>query len=366
MVSLFPLRLTGIPKPTAMDVIDVLIVAVLIYQFLLMIRGRRAAHVLVGLCMLGAIYGVALWAKLEVLRTILTTLAPYTGIALIVMFQTELRRMLARLGRRPFLGVSQLERREVTQEILLALAHLSQRKIGALIVVERKIGLRTFVESGVTLDAMVSRDLLCAIFHPGGALHDGAVIIQGDRVGAAACFLPLSTNPLLITELGTRHRAALGITEESDCFSVVVSEETGKMSIAAFGLYQAIFMANAGAAYDNSKKIVEVELKQKGTDLHAATVICDTVGDPFKDTSSVALNPIIKFTTLFGLLAVELAVRLTATSGATLGHLLAAGFFAVSIVFVHRSFYKMRIRGGGAASVEEPVPATEKNPVRAH
>jgi diadenylate cyclase len=190
---------------------------------------------MVGLCILAAIYTVAIWAKFEVLRTILATLAPYTAIALIVMFQSELRRMLARLGRRPFLGVSQLERREVTQEILLAISHLAQKRIGALIVVERKIGLRTFVESGVSLDAAVSRDLLCSIFHPGGALHDGAVIIQGDRVASAACFLPLTTNPLLVTELGTRHRAALGITEESDCFSVIVSEESGRISIAGFG-----------------------------------------------------------------------------------------------------------------------------------
>jgi K(+)-stimulated pyrophosphate-energized sodium pump len=119
------------------------------------------------------------------------------------------------------------------------------------------------------------------------------------------------------------------------------------MSIAAFGLYQAIFMANAGAAWDNAKKIVEVELKEKGTDLHAATVVGDTVGDPFKDTSSVALNPIIKFTTLFGLLAVELAVKLTATSGPFFSHVLAALFFAVSFVFVYRSFYGMRITASG-------------------
>jgi len=118
-------------------------------------------------------------------------------------------------------------------------------------------------------------------------------------------------------------------------------------SIAIFGLYQAIFMANAGAAWDNAKKIVEVELKQKGTELHAATVIGDTVGDPFKDTSSVALNPVIKFTTLFGLLAVELAVRLTANAGGMLTHVLAAAFFAVSYVFVYRSFYGMRIRASG-------------------
>jgi K(+)-stimulated pyrophosphate-energized sodium pump len=116
------------------------------------------------------------------------------------------------------------------------------------------------------------------------------------------------------------------------------------ISIAIFGLYQAIFMANAGGAWDNAKKIVEVEMKQKGTPLHDATVIGDTVGDPFKDTSSVALNPVIKFTTLFGLLAVELAVKLTAQTGGTLTHVLAAAFFAVSFVFVYRSFYGMRIR----------------------
>src|SRR6202040_2913260 len=115
------------------------------------------------------------------------------------------------------------------------------------------------------------------------------------------------------------------------------------ISIALFGLYQAIFMANAGGAWDNAKKIVETELKQKGTPLHEATVVGDTVGDPFKDTSSVALNPVIKFTTLFGLLAVELAVELTAKNP-QLTHLLAAAFFVVSYIFVYRSFYSMRIK----------------------
>src|SRR5438045_3542732 len=115
------------------------------------------------------------------------------------------------------------------------------------------------------------------------------------------------------------------------------------ISIAVFGLYQAIFMANAGGAWDNAKKIVEVELKQKGTALHDATVVGDTVGDPFKDTSSVALNPVIKFTTLFGLLAVELAVKLTHDAGSMVSHVLAAAFFIVSMFFVWRSFYGMRI-----------------------
>jgi diadenylate cyclase len=234
VVQLLSFPFSELPKFTVTSAIDILVVAILIYQLLLIIRGRRAVHILLGIGILVLIYFVAIWAKLEVVRTILATLAPYTAIALIVMFQSELRRMLARLGRRPFLGVTQLERRELTQEVLLAIAHLAQKRIGALIVLERKLGLRTFVESGVNLDAAVSRDLLCSIFYPGGALHDGAVIIQGDRITAAACFLPLTTNPLLITELGTRHRAALGITEESDCMAVVVSEETGRISIAAF------------------------------------------------------------------------------------------------------------------------------------
>jgi len=133
------------------------------------------------------------------------------------------------------------------------------------------------------------------------------------------------------------------------------------ISIALFGLYQAIFMANAGGAWDNAKKIVEVDLKEKGTALHAATVVGDTVGDPFKDTSSVAMNPVIKFTTLFGLLAVELAVTLTAERGAGITNVLAALFFALSLVFVWRSFYAMRIRSGAPAPVAaavSPAPTT--------
>jgi diadenylate cyclase len=235
MGNLLASAFSTVPRPSPTDIVDILIVAILVYQFLLLIRGRRAVHILFGLGIVGVIYALATWAKLQVLHALLATLAPYTPIALIVMFQSELRRMLARLGRKPFLGISQLERRETTQEILLAITNLAQRRVGALIVVERKIGLRTFAESGVNLDAAISRDLLCSIFEPRGTLHDGAVIVQGDRITAAACFLPLTTNPQLMTELGTRHRAALGITEESDCLAVIVSEETGKISIAAYG-----------------------------------------------------------------------------------------------------------------------------------
>jgi diadenylate cyclase len=180
------------------------------------------------------VYGVAVWAGLEALRSLLSYIVPYTAIAVIILFQSEIRRTLARIGRKRWLGRG-FKRPESIDEILLALSRLSQNKAGALIVLERDIGLRTFVESGVRLDAEISADLLLSIFHPGGALHDGAVIIQKDRIGAAACFLPLTTNPTVPVNLGTRHRAAIGITEESDCLSLVVSEETGDMSIAAFG-----------------------------------------------------------------------------------------------------------------------------------
>jgi len=235
MVRLPELPLSNVPALTVTDTVDIIIVAVLIYQFIIIVRGRRAAHIVTGLLILAGIYFAAVWLRLELLRTILATLAPYTGFALIVMFQSEIRRMLARLGRRPFVGITQLERREVAEGIVLALSHLSAEKIGCLIVVERTIGLRTFVESGIGLDARISRDLICSIFQPLGALHDGAIIVQGDRVAAAACFLPLTTNPQLAPNLGTRHRAAIGVTEEADCIALLVSEETGRMSMAMYG-----------------------------------------------------------------------------------------------------------------------------------
>jgi diadenylate cyclase len=226
----------AIPKVTVWAVVDIIAVAFLIYNFFSMVRGRRAAHVLTGLGVLVVAYAVAVALNLDLLRSILAVLAPYTAIALIVMFQAEIRRLLARIGRIRWLGLGgQLERREVMDEIILAVRQLIEDHSGALIVIERDIGLRTFIESGVALDAKVSRDLLCAVFQRRGALHDGAVIIQGDRVAAAACFLPLTTNPVMLHSLGTRHRAAIGITEDSDALAVVVSEDTGQISVAARG-----------------------------------------------------------------------------------------------------------------------------------
>ncbi len=230
------LLVSPLPKLTPAAVVDVLVVAFLIYQLILVVRGTRAAQVLAGIGVLLLVYLASIWLGLELVRSILATLVPYTAIALIVLFQSEIRRTLARIGRRRWLGFgSRLQRRESTDEILWALGRLSERKVGALIVLERDMGLRTFIESGQFLDAVLTRDLLLSIFQPASPLHDGAVIIQGDRIAAAACFLPLSTNPQAVGALGTRHRAAIGITEESDALALVVSEETGRISVAAFG-----------------------------------------------------------------------------------------------------------------------------------
>jgi diadenylate cyclase len=221
---------------TLTDVVDILVVAFLVYQALLVVRGTRAGHILIGIIIMLALYAVALWAGLEALRTVLSFIVPYLGLAIIVLFQSEIRRTLARLGRKRWFGLGGGYRDpESVNEILLAVETLAAQRIGALIVLERDIGLRTFIESGVLLEARLTRDLLLSIFAPGLPLHDGAVIVQKDRITSAACFLPLTTNPALSQQLGTRHRAAIGITEETDCLSIVVSEETGRISAAAYG-----------------------------------------------------------------------------------------------------------------------------------
>jgi diadenylate cyclase len=225
-----------IPRMSIRSVIDILLVALLLYQAAAIIRGRRAARVLLGLATVVVVYLAAVATGLDLVRTVLEAIAPYTAFALIVMFQSELRRMLSRLGEQRWIGVSsRFQSREMADEIVLAVAHLAQNRIGALIVLEGEIGLRTFIESGVALDARLTRDLLLAIFQPGGPMHDGAVIVQSGRISAAACFLPLTMNPQLTGKLGTRHRAAIGVTEESDALAVVVSEERGTIALASRG-----------------------------------------------------------------------------------------------------------------------------------
>ena len=228
--------LPSLPQLDVTAILDILVVAFLVYQALMVVRGTRAGHILVGILIMVSLYGVALWTGLEALRALLAFIVPYLGLAIIVLFQSEIRRTLARLGRKRWWGWGgAFWKPETVNEILLAVEELAAHKTGALIVLERDIGLRTFIESGVRLEARLSRDLLLSIFQVGLPLHDGAAIVQKDRLAAAACFLPLTTNPALSRKLGTRHRAAIGITEETDCLAVVVSEETGRISVAAFG-----------------------------------------------------------------------------------------------------------------------------------
>ena len=231
-------------------IIDILLVAVIIYQFLMLTRGTRAAPMLLGVAAVALAFYLARIGELTAVNWLLSTLLPYFVFALIVVFQAEIRRALARLGSRlSFSRVSPSEA-EAYDDIVLAANLFSQNQTGALIVIEREIGLRTYIESGVPLDARLSYDLLATIFRPSAPLHDGAVIVQGDRIAAAACFLPLSMNPVLSTQLGTRHRAAIGITEETDAIAVIVSEETGAISLAVAGAIERDQILHDPGAYD--------------------------------------------------------------------------------------------------------------------
>jgi diadenylate cyclase len=220
---------------SVISVVDIVLVAILIYQFLALVRGTRAAPMLVGVATLGLAFYFARLGELRTLNWLLSTLLPYIVFALIVVFQVEIRHGLANLGSRISLMRSSSSVADVYDDIVLAANLFSQNQTGALIIIEREIGLRTYIESGVSLDARLSYDLLATLFRPSAPLHDGAVIVQRDRIAAAACFLPLSMNPVLSTQLGTRHRAAIGITEETDAVAVIISEETGTISIAVAG-----------------------------------------------------------------------------------------------------------------------------------
>lgn len=217
-------------------VVDILIIAAIGYFVLNLLRGTRAVQMMVAILLLMLAFYGARWARLEMVEWLLNTLLPYVVIALLILFHPEIRRALARAGRNPlWQRFSTRETVGVQDDVALAVAHFSQNRIGALIVLERDVGLKTYIESGIPLDATLGYDLLLAIFRPESPLHDGAAILQGNKVAAAACFLPLSLNPMLTTQLGTRHRAAMGITEESDAVAVVVSERTGAVALAVSG-----------------------------------------------------------------------------------------------------------------------------------
>src|SRR5215467_7709759 len=231
------LRQFSMPWPhlSVASVIDILLVALIIYELLALIRGTRAAYMLIGVAALGLAFYFSRAGELTTLNWLISTILPYSVFALIVVFAQEIRQALVRLGRKLTLSQTLASEADAYDDIVMAANLFSQNQTGALMVIEREIGLRTYIESGVPLDARLSYDLLATVFRPSAPLHDGAVIIQKDRVAAAACFLPLSMNPVLSTQLGTRHRAGIGITEETDAIAVIVSEETGSISLAVAG-----------------------------------------------------------------------------------------------------------------------------------
>lgn len=218
------------------DLLDIVLVALVIYNLLLLIRGTRAVQMLLGILFIAAAYYIAGAAELSTLQELLANFLLVLPFAIIVLFQQEIRHALASFGRNPLWGLGTHQKVESTiNEIVLAASTLAERRIGALLVVQRLEGLRNYIENGVEIDAKVTYDLIINLFTPETPLHDGAAIIQQDRLAAAACFLPLTLNPELSKDLGTRHRAALGISEEADAVAVVVSEETGTISLAIGG-----------------------------------------------------------------------------------------------------------------------------------
>lgn len=214
------------------DVIDIAIVAFLIYQLLLIIKGTGAVQLGLGLLFLIMIFFVSEWLRLNTLHWTLTRIFPYLFFIVLILFQHEIRKAVSVLGQNPLINLfTGRLAREPLDEIIFAVTAMASKRIGSLLVLEREMGLKNYIESGIQIDAKVSYDLLMSIFNPASPLHDGAVIIQRDRISSAACFLPLTLNPDLARELGSRHRAAIGLSEETDAMIIVVSEETGKISL---------------------------------------------------------------------------------------------------------------------------------------
>lgn len=223
---------------TLRNLIDIALVFGLVYVVLKLLRGTRAVPTAIGMVLLALLYWLSIRQELATLEFVLRSAVLYIGVAIIVLFQTEIRQALIYFGNRFRLP----SRRDPNQlgetiydEIVLAITTLSSEKIGALVVIERGVGLKNLIDAGVQLDARMSYDLLVTIFHPTTPLHDGAVVIQDEKIAAASVFLPLTKNPSVSRDLGTRHRAAIGITEGSDAISIVVSEETGSVSFVENG-----------------------------------------------------------------------------------------------------------------------------------
>jgi diadenylate cyclase len=220
------------------DVIDILIVSYVIYKLILLVRGTRAVQLLKGIVVVVVTWAISIWLEFNTLQWMMNQMFTVGVIAIIIIFQPELRRALEQLGRGKLFTRTSAEEEEYSKrigEVIKAVNYLSKRKTGALIVFERDTGLSDYIESGTQIGSRISSEILINIFNPNAPLHDGAVIIRQNQLIAAGCYLPLSENPFISKELGTRHRAAIGLSELSDGIALVVSEETGQISLAMNG-----------------------------------------------------------------------------------------------------------------------------------
>jgi len=218
------------------DVADILIVGFVVYRLLLLIQGTRAVAMLTGLIVLAAVYQGAQVFELYTVNWILDAAGNVILVLIVVVFQSDIRRMLTQVGTGPFFrGMQRLAQGQVIEELVRAVVQLAGRRIGALIVLAREVGLNEYMEGGTRLDAQVTKELIVSVFLPTSPLHDGAIVVHQGRIVAAGCFLPLTTNPNVSKTLGTRHRAAIGLTEETDAVVIVVSEEEGKISLVREG-----------------------------------------------------------------------------------------------------------------------------------
>ena len=215
-------------------ILEIFFIWILLYQLIRFFQGTRAMHVLMGLLILAIIFNIAKFLELHTINWVLTKLFAVGVVAFLIIFQPELRRGLARIGQNTFLG-GFLKEGGTLDEVVQACDHLAKNRMGGIIAIERDIGLKNYIESGIQLDAQVTAELLITLFNPSTPTHDGGVIIQNDRVASCGSLFPLSQNTDLARTLGTRHRAAIGLTEETDAVCIVVSEERGTISIAVYG-----------------------------------------------------------------------------------------------------------------------------------
>ncbi len=221
------------------DILDILVVAFIIYQLIAIIRGTRSVQMVLGLFVLTAVYFMASILDLVALQWLLKTFLSSLLLIVIIVFQQDIRRALTQVGKSPFQKSTDMAEKDL-DEIIRAVFYLAKRRIGALIVIERETGLRDFVESGFKLNANLSKELLISIFMPVSPLHDGGVIIYKGQIQTAGCIMPLSQNPYISKRFGTRHRAAIGLSEETDAVIIVVSEETQEISLVQHGALTAM------------------------------------------------------------------------------------------------------------------------------